>query len=313
MYALRRLVAATTVGVVALSGTATMAEAKSKPTIVELAVSNPDLSSLVAAVQKAGLVDTLSAKGRFTVFAPTNAAFAATLKQLGFANLEAVPVDALKGILLDHVVANSRFSSQGLRNHDYNNRRPEAIGGLALNPDGARNDGRLTINGVNVVAADNMASNGVVHVIDQVLLDPDPRPSIAEIAIGNPDLSSLVAAAKKAGLVDLLNGNGSQQFTVFAPTNAAFAALLSSLGLKSLDEVPAETVKAILLDHVLTTERSSDEVLAKRHFRAEGGLRLRINSTSPLQVNGINIVALDVKARNGVVHVIDQVLIQRAH
>jgi transforming growth factor-beta-induced protein len=313
MRSFRQLVAATTVGVVALTGVASTATATPKPTIVDLAVANPDLSSLVAAVQKAGLVDTLAGSGRFTVFAPNNAAFAAALKKLGFANLDAVPVDALKGILLDHVIAGSRFSSQGLRNHDYNNRRPEAIGGLALNPDGARSDGPLTINGVTVVAADNRASNGIVHVIDQVLLDPDPRPSIAEIAIGNPDLSSLVAAATKAGLVDLLNGDGSQQFTVFAPTNAAFAALLSSLGLKSLDEVPAETVKAILLDHVLTTERSSDEVLAKRHFRTEGGLRLRINSTSPLQVNGVNIVAVDVKARNGVVHVIDQVLIQRAH
>jgi transforming growth factor-beta-induced protein len=314
MRSVRRLVATTSVAVMALTTAAGTADAtgNKRPTIVELAVSNPDLSSLVAAVQKAGLVDTLAGKGRFTVFAPNNAAFAALLNKLGFANLDAVPVDALKGILLDHVIGDGRFDSHDLRRHDFRNVRPVALGGLALNPDGAFNAAPLTINGINVIAADNRASNGIVHVIDAVLLDPDPRPSIADLAIATPSLSTLVAALTKAGLVDVVNGNGSEQFTVFAPNNDAFAKLLAALGYSSLDQVPVDALKAILLDHVIVGERSGDEVLAGVRLRAEGSLRVRVTSTSPLQVNGINVIATDIKARNGVVHVIDQVLIQPA-
>jgi transforming growth factor-beta-induced protein len=277
------------------------------PNAVEIAKSTPDLSILVQAVVKAGLADTLSADGNLTIFAPTNEAFAKLLTKLGAKSLDDIPVDTLKAVLLDHVITGPKQYWVGnLVEADWKDERITTAGGLKLDSDRSP----LSVNDANIVKGDIWARNGVIHVIDTVLLDPDPRPTIAGIAAGNPDFSILLAAVTKAGLAETLSGPG--DFTVFAPTNEAFAKLLTTLGAKSLDDIPVDTLKAVLLDHVVAGELDAVDVLGRiptcQGANSLGGLWLKFTA-NPLQVNGVNIVATDVEASNGTVHVIDQVLL----
>jgi transforming growth factor-beta-induced protein len=278
------------------------------PTIAELASQTPELSILVQAAHKAGLVDELDDRNaRLTVFAPTNEAFAALLADLGLTSLDQVPAETAEAILLDHVVAKS-LSSKRLARFDRRDREPTALGGLAIDFDRAP----AGVNDAGVVAADIKAANGYVHVIDEVLVDPDPRPTIAQLAIGTPELSTLVQAVTKAGLVDAIS-DPAANLTVFAPTNDAFAALLGKLGLASLDDVPVETLRGILLDHVVGKELDAVDLQHRacwwRGTPTLGGLHLRF-SADGTKVNGAGIVAGDVEGVNGTVHVIDAVLVR---
>jgi transforming growth factor-beta-induced protein len=296
-----------------LGGLATTASAHgnqapppSGPTIVELAQSNPDLSVLVQAVVKAGYADELSMPNLgLTVFAPTNEAFVDLLGELGYSSLDEVPVAALQQILLDHVLP-APVSSAQLAIWDKVDYRPTTFGWLTLDADRSP----AQVNDANIVVADVQASNGVVHVIDKVLLDPDPRPTIAELAIATPSLSILVDAVVKADLVEVLSSPG--DYTVFAPTNDAFLALLGSLGYSSLDQVDADTLRGILLDHVVGAELDAVDVAGIVDTGATvpslGGLDLTFTS-GPLAVNGVPIAATDVEASNGTVHVITAVLL----
>ncbi len=297
--------------VAALAATALPAAANNggylPPNAVEIAKSTPELSTLVQAVVKAGLADTLSKDGDFTIFAPTNDAFAKLLTKLGAKSLDDIPVDTLKAVLLDHVITGPKqYWAGNLVEADWKDQRITTAGGLKLDSDRQP----LAVNDATIVKGDIWARNGVIHVVDTVLLDPDPRPTIAGIAAGNPNFSILLAAVVKAGLAETLAGPG--DFTVFAPTNDAFVALLGKLGAKSLDDIPVATLKAVLLNHVVAGELDAVDVLGRipnhQGANALGGLWLRF-STGPLKVNGANIVATDVEGSNGTVHVIDQVLL----
>ena len=302
------------VAVFAFAGTtvySTVASAGHRPrptqSIAQIAIDTPDLSILVDAVVRAGLVETLDQGGPFTVFAPTNQAFKDLLAALGATSLDDIDDDTLTAVLLDHVVEGT-FRGRKLAWFDRTDRNLSPLGGLALDFD----RDPLEVNDIRVVAADIRATNGIVHVIDAVLLEPDPRPTITELAVSNPDLSILVQAAVRTGLDKVLN-NG-KPFTVFAPTNDAFVKLLETLGLASLDDVDDRTLTNILLDHVVAQELDGIDVVraARRRFfgrvRAAGNLILAFDN-HPLSVNGIDIVATDVEAENGTVHVIDGVLL----
>ena len=219
--------------------------------MVDIASNNPGFSSLVAAVIKADLVPALTNPAApVTVFAPTDAAFDAALGALGL-TLETIDVPTLTAILLHHVVEGKVLS-------------PTVVG-LTAAPTLNGNVGVRVENGgvvltdalgidANVVTVDLEAQNGVVHVIDKVLLPEDLRPvifpepvlpaTVVDIAAGNPDFSSLVAAVNKAGLAGALTDPASP-VTVFAPTNAAFDAALGALGL-TLETIDVPTLTAIL-------------------------------------------------------------------
>jgi transforming growth factor-beta-induced protein len=306
-----RAAAATLALTVGLGATALPAQAdnpKLPPNAVEIAKATPDLSILVQAVVKAGLADTLAADGDLTIFAPTNTAFGDLLKKLGVSSLDDIPVETLRAVLLDHVIVKGpQIWAGGLVQADWLDTPIVTAGGLVLDADRAP----LGVNDAKVIAGDIWARNGVIHVIDTVLLDPDPRPTIAGIAASNPDFSILLAAVQKAGLASTLAGKGN--FTVFAPTNKAFADLLKKLGASSLDDIPVATLRAVLLDHVVAGELDAVDVAGRipNHQGADalGGLWLQFTA-GPLQVNGANIVAVDVEASNGTVHVIDEVLLR---
>lgn len=286
------------------------------PTIVDLAIATPELSVLVDAVIKADLVDALSAPGNLTVFAPTNEAFAALLDAAGFASLDEVPVDVLTTILLTHVLPQENFAADFSTGYF----KTLAVGPVRRPTDiyVSTADG-VTINGgINVVLPDVDATNGVVHVIDQVINPSD----IVTLAASNPNFSSLVAALTRPDLsVDFIGAlNSGGTFTVLAPTNAAFQALLdSNPAWNSLGDIPAATLEAVLLYHVSATGNLTSNFFARRPrvntllegatyttaISFSGGLSIEIVANS----NRANVIAADVQAQNGVIHAIDTVIL----
>ena len=277
------------------------ARAASNQNLVQLAQSNPELSTLVDAVVHAGLATTLATDGQFTVFAPTNSAFADLLADLGLTDITQAAPNVVADILLDHVI-DDRVTAARLAFLARDDRTIDSLGGLILDFDRKP----LEVNDVSVIASNVRASNGIVHVIDEVLRNPDPRPSIVDLAIATPDLSILVDIVVRLNLVTLLDAG--KPFTVFAPTNAAFLDLLNQVGAASLDDIDDATLIAILLDHIVVGEYDQKDLNASR--RAMGQLKLRFSGRRQ-RVNGQRIVIPDVEAANGTVHVIDGVLLGR--
>lgn len=280
--------------------------------IVELAQSDANLSTLVAAVQRAGLEATLSGPGPFTVFAPTNAAFADLLKTLNLTKLEDVPVATLKSILLYHVVSGEVLSSQ-LTTGYVSSLSPFSTSSNNLSLYIETGSGVKINKSVSVTTANLSAANGVVHVVDKVIVPP----TVVNIALDNANFSSLVAALTRADLgvdyVTLLSGAG--PFTVFAPTNAAFAALLTELGVANLAAIPAATLNAVLQYHVVNNANVRSSTLTNGQVVTTfGGSKFTINTTGGAKITDAknrvsNIVVVDVQASNGVVHAIDKVIL----
>ena len=285
--------------------------------IVEIAMDTPDLSNLVAALSVAdgNLVDVLSG-GEFTVLAPTNEAFETFLAANGFMSLSEVPTDVLSNILLNHVIsgtvnstnlvdAGSGYSTTNASNMDGDN--------LSLYFDTSSG---VTFNGISsVVAADIVASNGIVHVVDEVI----GLPTVVTFAVSNPALSTLVAALTTEGLsVDIVSILSSSDepspFTVFAPTNDAFGSLLAELELNALGDIPVDILEATLGTHVApeANVRSTDLVDGMSVNTIGSTITVSLSDGAKLiDSNGreSNIVAVDIQAYNGVVHVIDNVLL----
>jgi len=164
----------------------------------------------------------------------------------------------------------------------------------------------VKLNGTtSVTAADIVASNGVIHVIDKVLLPP----TVVGIAINNPAFSILVEAAVKADLAGTLSGTG--PFTVFAPTNAAFQTLFTELGISGIADLTKEQLTPILLYHVVSGNIVSGQLATGNVNTLNGSLSVNVGSS--VTINGTTRVLLaDVQGTNGVVHAIDQVLLPQA-
>ena len=304
-------------------------------TIVDVAVANPDFSTLVTAVTEAGLVDVLAdPAAQWTVFAPTNEAFAALPE--GVLDMVLADQELLTRILTYHVVEGV-VTSDMVTTMMAPTMEMGSVGGDLLGGelDIQVVDGKVTVNGANVIAVDVMASNGVIHVIDAVLLPADVAAMVAgepmepvateaameepgtivDVAAANPDFSTLVTAVTEAGLVDVL-ADPAAQWTVFAPTNEAFAALPEGV----LDMVLAdkELLTRILTYHVVEGVVTSDMVTTMMaptmEMGAVGGdllggeLDIQVVD-GKVTVNGANVIAVDVMASNGVIHVIDAVLL----
>ncbi|MEJ5316196.1 MAG: fasciclin domain-containing protein [Tenuifilum sp.] len=273
--------------------------------IVEVAVSNPQFSILVQALQKANLATTLQGTGPFTVFAPTNAAFNELFNQLGVSGIDALTADQLTPILLYHVLSGKVESNQ-LASGYVSTLSPGAGGlGVSLKVDASM----LKLNGnVGITAADISATNGVIHVIDKVLLPP----TVVDIALANSSFTSLVAALTKANLVNALKADG--PFTVFAPTNDAFSQLFTDLGVSGLDALNAEDLTPILLYHVLgaavkSTQLQTGYVSTLSAGPNDSKVSLLVDAAAVKLNNNSKIVATDVVGTNGIVHVIDKVIL----
>jgi transforming growth factor-beta-induced protein len=278
------------------------------PTIVEIAVEDSRFTTLVAAVQAAGLVDTLNSDGPFTVFAPTDDAFAA-LPEGTVESLLEDPEGALTQILLYHVVAAAVPAADVVELDSAVTVQGEEISIEVV-------DGSVILNGeVEVIITDIEASNGIIHVIDAVLLPPsltaEELPSIADIAAGDENFSTLVAALDAAGLVEVLAGEG--EFTVFAPTNDAFAALPEGT-VEALLEDPEGDLTQILLYHVVDGIAMAEDVVALDSVTTIQGEAVSIEIVDGnVILNGeVQVIITDIEASNGVIHVIDGVLLPPA-
>lgn len=279
------------------------------PSIAEIAAGNADFSILVTALDAAGLVETLSGAGSFTVFAPTNDAFNA-LPEGTIDALLADPQGALTDVLLYHVVGAAVMAETVVTLDSATTLQGEAVT-IAVR------DGNVFLNEtVQVVTTDIEASNGVIHVINGVLLPPSMSaaadmselPSIAEIAAGDENFSILVTALDAAGLVDVLSGEGS--FTVFAPTNEAFNALPEGT-IDALLADPQGALTDVLLYHVV-----GDAVMAETVVTLESATTLQGEEVTIAVRDGnvflnetVQVVMTDIEASNGIIHVIDGVLL----
>lgn len=282
-----------------------------EPNLVEAAFQQPQFSILVEAIGAAGLADTLRGSARYTVFAPTDSAFAALLSELGISKAALLADTALlKTVLTYHLLPGKVESTAvaGLLGRAISTVqggvfKVESNHGLKVT------DGRNRV--ASITATDLQASNGVIHTVDRVLLPADK--SIVQTAQSLSDFSILVEAVVAAGLVDALSAPG--PFTVFAPTNAAFAAALAELGLTKQALLSSPALASILTYHVVSGRFLKAEVpigspivtLQGEALTLDAGLKIldRAGRTS-------GITGTDVFTRNGVIHVVDRVLLPSA-
>jgi len=270
--------------------------------IVDVATEAGNFSTLLTAVEAAGLVETLQGDGPYTVFAPTDEAFAA----LPEGTLDGLLADteALSQVLLYHVVPGEVMASDVVELESATTVQGEDI---AITVDGDS----VKVNGATVVSTDIVASNGVIHVIDQVILPPSMSESaemgdIVETAQSAGGFTTLLAAVEAAGLVETLKGEG--PFTVFAPTDEAFEALDEDT-LNSLLADP-DALSQVLLYHVVPGQVTADQVVELESAETvEGGsVAIRVED-GQVFINDAQVIATDVLTSNGVIHVIDKVIV----
>jgi transforming growth factor-beta-induced protein len=271
--------------------------------IVDVAIADARFSILVEAIGKANLVSALEGDGPFTVFAPTNDAFTALFSQLGVSGIADLDAATLTPILLNHVVAGQVKSS------DISTGYAATLN--ASGPNGTNvkvfiNKGsNVMVDASKVIIADVMASNGVIHAIDKVILPA----SVVGHAINNPNFSILVEAVVKANLAGALSAAG--PFTVFAPTNDAFTKLFNTLGVSGISALTADQLTPILLYHVVSGNVLSTQVAsgAVPTLKDGSSLNLTVGSMGVTINANVKVIATDVQGSNGVIHVIDAVLL----
>ena len=311
--------------------------------VLDLAIEAGQFSTLIAAIDAAGLAETLEGEGPFTVLAPTDAAFEAAFEALGITAADLLAdTETLTAILTYHVLPQAA-DSQLVATLDGSS--APTVNGQSVDINVV--DGQIMINEATVVSADLIADNGIVHVLDAVLLPPDiaealgvamaedmeeettttteattttteaMQPTIAEIVVelaaGDPaEFTVLLAALETASLVDALNGEG--PFTVFAPTDAAFGALLEELGVTAEELLANPDLANILLYHVVSGEFLAADVIELAPVDVptlyeENTISIAVVDGSVIINEVATVISPDVMASNGVIHVIDVVLV----
>ena len=289
-------------------------------TIAVLAQGSADLTILVDALERADLVDVLNQSGNYTVFAPNNAAFSAFLSANGFASVDEVPVNVLTNILLNHVI-NEEFTATEFitAGAGYESTLAENADGDNLSIYYRANAGTVTLNGISDVVsggANIEATNGIIHIVDAVI----GLPTVVTFATADPTFEILVSALTREDeftFVETLStpaGTVPAPFTVFAPTNDAFVSLLAELSLTSLNDVPTETLAATLTYHVVAQANVRSTDLTDDFTVTTLGGNITADVTGGARLTDANervsnIVAVNVQAMNGVIHVIDKVIL----
>ena len=279
---------------------AALASHAADKTIVETAVENGNFKTLASLLGAADLVDALSGEGPFTVFAPTDAAFAKLPKETVAMVTKPENKALLQEILKFHVVSGNVGSKAVVKVKNVttlNGQRADVV----------VEEGTVMIGGAKVTATDIVCSNGVIHVIDTVIM-PETK-NIVEIAAGAGTFNTLIAAAKAAGLVEALTG-GAGPITVFAPTDEAFAALPEGTVAELLKPENKERLAAILKYHVVAGRVFADQAAKLDKAPTLNGKDVTIAiSREGAKVGNANIVKTDIQASNGVIHVVDAVIL----
>jgi transforming growth factor-beta-induced protein len=264
--------------------------------IVDTAVADGRFKTLAAALTAAGLVDTLKGKGPFTVFAPTDDAFAKLPKGTLETLLKPESKKALTDILTYHVAPGSYLAADVVKMSLI-----DTVNGIPLK---VKVDGsKVFINNAQVIITDIKTSNGVIHVIDSVILPPK---DIVDTAVADGRFKTLVTALTAAGLVDTLKGKG--PFTVFAPTDEAFAKLPAG----TLTALLADKAKltAILTYHVVPGRVMAADVVKLTSANTVNGKPVTIKvDGGKVYINDAQVIITDILTSNGVIHVIDKVIL----
>lgn len=266
--------------------------------IVTTAVKAGQFKTLAAALEAAGLVDTLKGEGPFTVFAPTDEAFANLPKGTVETLLKPENKAMLTGILTYHVVPGKVDAATVVKLNG-----ATTVNGQQV--DIATEDSKVMIDNATVIKADIICSNGIIHVIDKVILPADAN--IVETAANAGTFQTLLAAAEAAGLAETLAGDG--PFTVFAPTDEAFAKLPEGTVESLLKPENKGTLTNILKYHVVSGRVYSSQAVKLGEAETLLGPSIKIKANrAGAMVNKSGLVATDIDASNGVIHVIDTVL-----
>ena len=288
-------------------------------TVVDVALAN-DLTSLAAALEATDLVTTLQGSGPFTVFAPTNDAFSTflTSANIDLNNLTTDEEALVRNVLLNHVIIGESLSSTDLVNAGSGYTNTAAVGPNGENLSLYFNTTNgVMVNGISTVSdADNTATNGTVHIVDTVI----DLPTIGTFATSNDALSILVDAIMYADsgtptvpYLATVTDSEAGPFTVFAPTNTAFANLLTELEISALTDLDTDTVDSVLLHHIVSANVQSDELSTGTVSTLGGDISADTSDFTLTDGNGreSNIVTtlVDIQGINGVVHVIDTVIL----
>lgn len=275
-----------------------VASAATQKDIVDTAVAAGSFKTLAAALKAADLVDVLKGHTEFTVFAPTDEAFAKLPTGTVETLLQPGNKDLLRSILLYHVVEGEVKAGEVVKLTDVT-----TVNGQRASIDTASG---VAIEGANVIATDVDASNGVIHVIDTVIM-PETK-NIPEVAKEAKTFSTLLAAVDAAGLTSTLIGEG--PFTVFAPTDDAFAALPDGTVASLLRPENRDKLVEILTYHVVSGRVYADTAVKLDSAPTVAGKDINIAfRDGGLMINRSKVVAADIEASNGVIHVIDAVLL----
>ena len=306
----QHLAALSTLALVAACGGSDDSAGPAPGTVVQVAQADGRLSTLVDAVVAADLATTLSGSGPFTVFAPTNDAFAALLTELGITKAQLLADKALLTSVLTYHVLPARVAraqvpaGKAITTVQGGVFKVDVVGTALVVTDGRNRQATIT-------ATDVPASNGVIHVIDEVLLPADK--TIVQTAQALPGFSLLVQAVAAANLATPLSATG--PLTVFAPTDAAFADLLAELGVTQqqlLADIPLLT--KVLTYHVVPGRVLKADVPVATPITTLQGEGFSVSNALVItdqRMRDANVVATDVLASNGVIHAIDRVILPR--
>lgn len=282
-------------------------------TIADFVAANPDYSSLGAALERANLTAVLSGTTNYTVFAPNNAAFSSYLQANGYASLDDVPVDTLTQVLLNHVISGVNTSSD-LATGYIETLAEEATTGNKINMHVNTSNG-VILNGTSAVTTANVpVDNGIIHAVNAVI----DLPTVVTFATVDATFNILVQALTREEsftyVETLSTKTAPAPFTVFAPTNQAFTNLLVELELNALADIPTATLEATLNTHVVAGANVVSTTLTDGMMVNTLGANFTINTNGGVTFTDQNnrtgdIIVTDVQAVNGVIHVVNKVIL----
>ena len=286
-------------------------------TIFEHVASSMNYSYLTYALQKTDLDDVLNGEGDYTLYAPNNSAFIGFLMRGGYSTLDEVPTEALKKLLLNHVMA-GQIRYRDFKSGYYPTAASSDVNDRPLSMYINQVNMRVTLNGSSRIVQGNVnGSNGVIHAVNAVI----PIPSLVTFVLADPNLYNLGLALTRDDLtvdfptiLSTENGSVPAPFTVFAPNNTAFVDLLNELEIERLSSIDEPTLNLTLNHHVLgETNALSTDLSDNLTLNTLGG-EITANITGGASLTDgnarvSNIITVDIQANNGVLHIIDKVIL----
>ena len=286
-------------------------------TLYDLVANSMNYSYLEAALRMTNLDEVLVGDDVYTLYAPDNNAFVGFLMRSGFNSLEEVPRETLKQILLNHVMI-GQMEYRDFKSGYFQTAATSPVNGNAMSIYINQVNMRVTLNGESRIVQGNVrASNGIIHVVDRII----PLPSLVTFVLADPLLYNLAVALTRNDLtVDFTavlstqNGTSPAPFIVFAPNNLAFLDLLTELGVDRLSAIDEPTLNSTLNHHVVgeintLSSDLSDNLLINT---LEGEITANVTGGASLTDGNnrvSNIIVVDVQANNGVLHIIDKVIL----